>query len=106
MKQKRSFLLPYLLALALNFCLLPRLIQDTGTAMLMMLALMPLLAFLTALACGIRHGFRPLLPLAAAGLFLLSIPLYYNASAWIYAVLYGAVTLAGMALGWVLRGRR
>lgn len=106
MKNLLKPLPPYLALLALDFYLLPLLIRDTGTAMLAMLCGMPLLAFLAALACGLREGFQILLPPAAAALFLPSLPLFYNGSAWGYAVFYALVVLSGMALGCVFHGRR
>ena len=106
MKQKLTTMLPFLILLALDFYLAPWLIRDTGTAMLAMLLAMPLAAFLTALAYGLRQGFWLLFPLAAAVLFLPSVPLYYNSSAWGYALFYGGTVLAGMALGRAVHGRR
>lgn len=106
MKKQILALLPWLLALAADFYLLPALIRDTGTAMLVMLVGMPLLAFLIALACGLREGFRIPLPLLAGVLFLPSVPLYYNGSAWVYGIIYAIVVLAGMGLGRLFYRRR
>lgn len=104
MKTKAS--LPYLLALALDFYLLPCLIRDTGSAMLLMLAVMPLAAFVTAAVYGVRHGLWPPLSVAAGLLFLPSVFLFYNPSAWGYCLFYAGVVLAGNGAGRILYGRR
>ncbi|WP_195282132.1 hypothetical protein [Harryflintia acetispora] len=92
-------MLPFLLAMAIDFYILPLLIRDTGSAMLLMLVVIPLLCFACAAAYGGRHGFHPLFALAVAVLFVPSIFLYYNPSAWMYSVGYGIVSLLGNALG-------
>lgn len=99
MKKKWITLLPYLAALAVNFYLLPFLMRNTGLAMLMMLAVMPLAAFLTGAVYGILNGFSILLPAAALVLFLPTLFIHYNASAWVYAVFYMAIVLAGTGVG-------
>lgn len=99
MREKLVPLAPYLLALGVNFYLLPLLVRDTGAAMVLMLCVMPLAAFLTGTACGLRRGFRPLLALAAAVLFLPTVWIHYNTSAWIYTVFYAAAVLAGNGVG-------
>ncbi len=106
MKNRLTALAPYILALAVNFYLLPLLMRDTGTAMLLMLCVMPLAAFVTALACGMRRGFSPLLPAAAFVLFLPTIFIHYNSSAWVYAVAYAVVVLAGNGVGLIFYGKR
>ena len=36
-------------------------------------------------------------------LFLPTIPIYYNATAWIHAVWYLVISAVGMVLGWIIR---
>ena len=102
MKSKLLSLLPYVLALCMDFYLLPLLMRDTGGAMFLMLCVMPLAAFLVGVACGVRRGFRLALPAAALVLFLPALPLYYNYTAWVYAPVYALIVLAGNGLGRVL----
>ena len=52
------------------------------------------------------RGIRPLLPAAALVLFLPTVPLYYNFTAWVYGPVYGVVVLLGCCLGRVFYGRR
>lgn len=106
MKKRLATLPPYLAVLAADFYLLPFLMRDTGSAMLLMLIVMPMAAFLTGVVCGLRNGFEILLPVAAALLFLPTIPIHYNATAWVYAPAYGVIVLAGTGLGRVFYRKR
>ena len=99
MKEKFTGLLPYAAVLAVDFYLLPCLIQDTGAAMLLLLCVVPLAALITAVVYGLRHGFSLLLPAAAMVLFFPTIFLYYNISAWVYVVFYGLAALVGTGIG-------
>ena len=105
MKKKLTALIPCLAVLAADFYLLPLLMRDTGSAMLLMLCVMPLAAFIAALVCGLRVGFSPLLPAAALVLFLPTLPLYYNYTAWVYAPAYAVIVLLGIALGRAFCGK-
>lgn len=106
MKKKYVTLLPYIAVLAVDFYLLPFLIKDTGTAMLLLLVVMPLAAFIAAVVYGLRNGFSVLLPIAATVLFIPTIFIHYNSSAWAYAVFYMAVVLAGTGVGKLFYGKR
>lgn len=99
MKKNVTALAPYLILLALDFYLLPLVAKDTGSAMLLMLCVMPLIALVSAVVCGVRRGFRPALPIAAFLLFIPTIFMYYNSSAWVYPIAYGVVVLIGNGLG-------
>ena len=99
MNTKLMSLLPCFAVFGLEFYLLPLLMRDTGGAMLLMLLVMPLTAFLTAAVYGVFRGFSLLLPLGAGVLFLPSVFLVYNASAWVYGIVYAVVVLAGNGLG-------
>lgn len=106
MQTTRFRLLLYAIPLAADFYLLPLLIQDTGSAMLPLLVVMPLLTLITGLVYGLRHGFSFLPALLAGVLFLPSLFLYYNASAWVYAPLYALITLLGVGLGRLFHQKR
>ena len=92
-------LLPYLIMLAADFYLLPLLIRDTGAAMVLMLCVIPVLAFAVGAAYGVRRGFCPALAVAAALLFLPTVSLFYNETALVYAAVYGLLVLAGNGAG-------
>lgn len=99
-------LVPYIVILGINFYLLPLFGKNTGAAMLLMLCVMPLIALVTAIIYGIRNGFCLSLPVLAFFLFLPTVYLYYNASAWPYAVVYSGLVLVGTAIGKRLQGKR
>ena len=99
MKTKFLRLLPYFGVFILIFYLLPLIIRDTGSAMFVMLILMPLLVFLTSAVCGLFSGFQPLLPLLCAIVFLPSVWIHYNESALIYTLIYAILSLLGVGLG-------
>ena len=106
MKKKLTALIPCLAVLAADFYLLPLLARDTGGAMFLMLCVMPLAAFFTGAVYGLRRGFSLLLPLAALLLFLPTIFLFYNSSAWVYAPACALIALAGNGAGKLLHGKR
>ncbi len=106
MKKRFLPLLPYLAVLTAVFYLLPLLMRDTGSAMFLMLCVMPLAAFFTGAVHGLRRGFSLLLPLAALLLFLPTIFLFYNSSAWVYAPAYALIVLAGNGAGKLFHGKR
>ena len=105
-KRKHIALILYALVIAADFFLLPQLIRDTGSAMVIMLCVTPLIVFLAALAGGAAAGFDWRLTAITAALFVPAIFRYYNESAWVYAVGYAAAALAGNALGAVMLRRR
>lgn len=92
-------LLPYLLVNAVAFYLAPLLIQDTGSAMLVMLIGTPVICFVTAIAFGAKNSFNLIYPLAVALLFVPAIFIVYNKSATIYVLVYGTVALVGNLIG-------
>lgn len=106
MKTRLISLIPYALVLAADFYLLPLLMKDTGTAMLFMLCVMPLIAFISGVVYGAINGFNPILPIAALILFVPSIFIYYNSSAWIYSVIYAVIVLAGNGFGRIFYKKR
>ncbi len=99
MKRKILAHLPYLAVLALGFYLLPLLIRDTGSGMLVLLGVMPLAVLSAAFVFGLRNGFSVWLADGALILFVPTIFIHYNESAWIYALLYPGITLAGCGIG-------
>lgn len=91
--------LPFVFVILLDFYALPLLIHDTGSAMVLLLVLMPLVCFIVSSVYGARNGFHFLFAFLAAALFVPSIFIFYNSSAWVYCVAYGVITLLGNAAG-------
>lgn len=89
---------PFYAVLILDFYLLPALIVDTGSAMFLMLLVMPAVCLVTSVIYGLKNGFRYWYGIAAAVLFIPSIFLFYNESAWIYSIIYGVIAFLGNLL--------
>lgn len=106
MREKLTALLPCAAVFAADFYLLPLLIRDTGVAMLVLLCVVPLIAFIASVAYGVRRGFSLLVPIAAMVLFFPTVFLYYNPSAWVYVIFYGLAALAGNGLGRIFYQKR
>ncbi len=106
MKKKLLALMPYAIALAINFYVLPLLIKDTGVGMLMMLLVIPMLTFICSAIYGVRQGFDFLLPITATILFAPTIFIFYNASAWVYIIVYSVISLAGNGIGRIFYKKR
>lgn len=100
--QETKKLLPYLLVILLDFYLLPLLIKDTGAAMLLLLVIMPLICFVCSFVYGLKHSYRLFYALIVTALFVPSIYVFYNSSAWVYTLGYGSIALVGNLSGAIL----
>ncbi len=105
MKKKLLSVIPYLIVLVVSFYILPLLIDNTGTAMLFMLLLFPLICFLCGLFYGIREGFGWMLTALVIVLYTPTVFIFYNISAWVYVIAYGAINLLGNFIGNLFRGK-
>ena len=101
MSKRISAFIPYVIALAITFYALPFLICDTGSGMFLMLLIIPLLTFACSVAYGIRQGFDIFFTLITVIIFVPTIFIFYNSSAWIYIVAYGIVSLVGNLIGMI-----
>ena len=99
MKSKYLQFLPYILILVMTYYVLPILIEDTGSAMFILLAVIPLIVFVNSFLCGRRHNFQWVLVVLAMALFVPSIFMYYNATALVYTFWYGFIAAAGCFAG-------
>ena len=106
MKRNARALLPYGAVLAAAFYLLPLLIKDTGSGMLVMLLAIPLAALICGTVYGIRYGFDGWMPLAAAVLFVPAVFIFFNATAWIYIPAYAAIAAIGNGVSAFLRAKK
>jgi hypothetical protein len=97
--EKTKKMLPYLIIIILDFYLLPLFIKDTGTAMMMMLVVIPLICFVCSGVYGIKNSFNLYYALLVAILFVPSIFIFYNSTAWVYVLGYGIIALVGNAIG-------
>lgn len=92
-------LIPYGILILLTFYALPKLIIDTGSAMFILLSVIPLICFLASIHYGYRHGFNILYLVLIALLFAPTILIYYNSSAWVYIPAYTVIALIGTLIG-------
>ena len=93
------------LLLLVDFYIIPWLIKDTGSAMIIMLVIIPIICLITSIFYGIRNGFDFWYILIVAIMFTPSIFIFYNASAWVYVVGYAVIALLGNLIALPLRKR-
>ena len=84
----------YIVLLA-DFDVIPCLIKDTGSGMIVMLMIVPLVCLVTSIFYGIRNGFRFLYILIVLIMLIPSIFIFYNYTAWVYVVAYTVIALLG-----------
>ena len=89
----------YLMVIMLAFYVLPVLINDTGTGII----LIPIICFLTSLIYGIRHSFNLIFLLLIMILFVPTIFIFYNESAAVYVLIYGIIATTGNLLGSLIK---
>src|SRR5690554_1655992 len=96
---KLKAMLPYIIIVVCAFYLLPLLIQDTGTGMLILLSVIPVVCFISALIYGAKNGFNIFYSIIIGVLFIPTIFIFYNSTAWVYSVIYGVISIAGNGIG-------
>ena len=97
-KSVKSIIIFLLINIAL-FYILPSLIVDTGSAMIVLLAILPLTCLFVAVIYGSLNSFHISYPLLVALVFTPSIWIFFNESAWVYIPTYGATALIGNLIG-------
>ena len=85
------------------FYLLTLLMKDTGSAMFILLFVIPVITFVNAIICGKKNSFDILYPLLVMVIFVPYVLIYINESATIYIFIYGAISLMGLIVGSRLR---
>ena len=71
----------FYLLLLIDFYIVPWFIKNTGSAMIVMLVIIPLICLITSVFYGIRNGFNFWYILIVAIMFAPSIFIFYNSSA-------------------------
>lgn len=103
---KNRGLFYYFIVMVMNYYIVPLMIQNTGGGMVALLLLEPAICFFASfLLCRKRYSYFVAGTLAVV-LFIPSIFLFYNASAWIYALLYGIISWLGACLAKVDRSSK
>lgn len=93
----------YYLIIFIDFYIVPMLIKDTGSGMFILLIVIPLITLITSFVYGLRNTFDFIYPLIVAILFIPTLFIYYNTSAWIYVVTYSMIAVIGELLGKILQ---
>lgn len=93
----------FYISLFIDFYVIPRFIKDTGSAVIVMLMIIPLICLITSVFYGIRNGFDFWYILIAAIMFTPSIFIFYNSSAWVYVIGYAVIALLGNLIALPLR---
>lgn len=92
-------ILVYYLLMAINFYVFPLLIQDTGSGIILLMGVMPLICLIISIIYGIRKGFNILYGIIVGIMFLPTVYIFLNESALIYCVIYGITAIIGNAVG-------
>lgn len=92
-------MLPFLIVVLLDFYLLPFLIKDTGSGMVILLFIIPVICLICSLIYGIKNTFKPIFPFVVTILFIPTIFIFFNSSAWIYIPINGLISFIGVYIG-------
>lgn len=95
----------YYILLLLDFYVIPWFIKDTGSGMVVMLMIIPLVCLVTSIFYGIRNGFDFWYILIVAIMFIPSIFIFYNYTAWVYVVAYIIIASLGNLIALPFRKR-
>ena len=97
----------YYLIIFITFYLIPILIKDTGSGIFILLIVIPLIILFTSNignnAFSGCNKFDFIYPLIVAILFIPTLFIYYNTSAWVYVIAYSMIALIGELLGKTLQ---
>ena len=99
MKKSVKSIIIFLLINIAIFYILPLLIVDTGSAVIVLLAILPLSCLFVAVIYGSLNSFHISYPLLVALAFTPAIWIFFNESAWVYIPAYGAIAFIGNLVG-------
>lgn len=99
-KIKKNWINYFIILIA--FYIVPMLIKDTGSGMFILL-IVCLITLITSLIYGLRNTVDFIYPLIVAILFIPTLFIYYNISAWVYVIAYSMISLIGELLGKTLQ---
>ena len=100
--KKLKNMIPYLLVIAVAYYLLPLGVKNTGYATVVLLLAIPLICLLSSLFYGAKYSLSFWFILFAAILFIPSLFIFCNSTAWVYVVGYGIVATVGSLIGMVI----
>lgn len=97
MKQNIKGALVYLLLSIITFYLLPIIIPDFKPGLLMLI--FPIISFVLTFIHTLKNGFLIWLPIAVIIIFIPSMFIFYNYTAWGYIPIYACVMFLGGLFG-------
>ena len=97
--EKTKKMLAYWLIIIFAFYILPLLIKDTASGMLILLIVIPIISFLVSYVYGRKNSFDWLFSIFIMLAFIPSIFIFYNESAAIYTLVYGILSIIGQFIG-------
>lgn len=100
-KIKKNWIYYFIILIA--FYIVPMLIKDTGSGMFILLIVIPLITLITSIIYGLRNTVDFIYPLLVAILFIPTLFIYYNTSAWVYVIAYSMIAVIGELLGKTLQ---
>lgn len=89
----------YLLACILTFYLLPLACQYWGSEMFLVLIALPCATLIVSIIYGIRNGFNFVIPIFIGIVFLSTLFIFYNHTAWVYVIVYVVISIIGSWIG-------
>jgi Ca2+/Na+ antiporter len=96
---------PYVLICAAAFYLLPLLGNSTGSFITILLIVIPLTCFATSFLYGHNNGWNFIFPIIIAVIFIPTIFIYFNSTAWVYSVVYSLIAAVGVLIGKTLKNK-
>ena len=99
MKKSVKSLIIFLLINIAIFYIFPSFITDTGSAITVLLIILPLSCLFIAVRYGSLNSFHLAYPLLVALAFTPTIWIFFNESAWVYIPAYGGIALIGNLIG-------
>jgi hypothetical protein len=106
MNQILKKLIPYTIILVIVFFIIPIVtITDTRVELMitLLIVLNPIACLGTGSVFGLKHGFKLYFLMLAPLLFIPTIFIFYNSTAFLYFVLYLFFSAAGLGIGGFLR---
>ena len=96
----------YIIVIIAFYVATPLLCRDAGGAFLTLLVIFPLIILILSFIHSKIGGFNWCLPIIIGLLWLPVTLIYLNASALIYALIYGVISFLGQGLGVLFKGRK
>lgn len=98
-------MIPFAFTIAVAYYLLPLLGNSTGSFMLILLVVLPLICLTVSFVYGIKNGWNLFFPIAIGVLFIPAIFIYFNSTAWVYFFGFSIISAVGIFIGKTIKNR-